>query len=46
VRRSPNASNDLPLAGRLPRDRARIVAVIDAALAGEITLRSQTARGL
>jgi hypothetical protein len=46
VFRTNHASNYLPLAGRLPRDRARIVDVIDAALAGKIRLRSEGARGL
>jgi radical SAM superfamily enzyme YgiQ (UPF0313 family) len=46
VFRTNHASNYLPLAGHLPRDRARIVSVIDAALAGKIPLRSEGARGL
>lgn len=46
VFRTNHASNYLPLAGRLPRDRARIVEVIDAALAGEIPLRGEASRGL
>jgi radical SAM superfamily enzyme YgiQ (UPF0313 family) len=46
VFRTNHASNYLPLAGRLPRDRARIVSVIDAALAGRIALRGEAARGL
>ena len=44
--RTNHASNYLPLAGRLPRDRQRIVEVIDAALDGKIRLRSEGARGL
>ncbi len=44
--RTNHASNYLPLAGKLPRDRAKIVGVIDAALAGEIPLRQEWMRGL
>jgi radical SAM superfamily enzyme YgiQ (UPF0313 family) len=44
--RTNHASNYLPLAGKLPRDRARITGVIDAALAGRIPLRSEARRGL
>jgi len=44
--RTNHASNYLPLGGRLPRDRERIVGVIEAALAGEIPLRSDAMRGL
>ncbi|HEX7600394.1 MAG TPA: radical SAM protein [Polyangiaceae bacterium] len=46
VFRTNHASNYLPLGGRLPRDRERIVEVIDAAIAGRIPLRSERSRGL
>jgi radical SAM superfamily enzyme YgiQ (UPF0313 family) len=44
--RTNHASNYLPLAGKLPRDRARIVGAIDAALAGKVRLRDEGTRGL
>lgn len=46
VFRTNHASNYLPLGGTLPNDRERIVAVIDAALAGAIPLRPESMRGL
>ncbi len=46
VFRTNHASNYLPLGGRLPRDAGRIVSVIDAALAGEVPLRTDASRGL
>jgi radical SAM superfamily enzyme YgiQ (UPF0313 family) len=46
VFRTNHASNYLPLAGRLPQDRERIVEVLDEALSGEIALRPEWARGL
>jgi len=44
--RTNHASNYLPLGGRLPRDRDRIVSVLDAALQGRVPLRPEGARGL
>lgn len=46
VFRTNHASNYLPLAGTLPRDRERIVAVLDDALAGRVALRPEWQRGL
>jgi radical SAM superfamily enzyme YgiQ (UPF0313 family) len=44
--RTNHASNYLPLSGRLPRDRERLVGVLDAALNGEVPLRPEWSRGL
>ena len=44
--RTNHASNYLPLGGRLPRDRERIVGVLDEALNGQIKLRPEWSRGL
>jgi radical SAM superfamily enzyme YgiQ (UPF0313 family) len=46
VFRTNHASNYLPLAGRLPRDRERIVSLLDKALAGDLALRPEWSRGL
>ncbi len=44
--RTNHASNYLPLGGRLPRDRARILGTLDAALDGAVPLRPEWSRGL
>ena len=44
--RTNHASNRLPLAGRIPRDSARLVQVIDLALQGQVPLRPEHLRGL
>jgi radical SAM superfamily enzyme YgiQ (UPF0313 family) len=46
VFRTNHASNYLPLSGRLPDDRERIVETIDSALAGHVLLRPEWSRGL
>ena len=44
--RTNHASNYLPLGGRLPRDREKLVRMLDMALAGEVPLRPEWSRGL
>jgi hypothetical protein len=44
--RTNHASNHLPVEGRLPRDRDRILAALDGALDGRTPLRPEWLRGL
>ena len=44
--RTHHASHYLPLGGRLPQDRDRILGVLDEALTGKIPLRPEWSRGL
>jgi radical SAM superfamily enzyme YgiQ (UPF0313 family) len=44
--RTNHASNYLPLAGRIPRDRDRLLPWLDAALSGKVPLRPEWTRGL
>ena len=44
--RTNHASNYLPLAGRLPRDRERLLQTLDEALEGRVPLIPENWRGL
>lgn len=44
--RCNHASNYLPLGGRLPADRDRLLAEVEAAMAGEVPLKPEWLRGL
>ena len=46
VFRTNHASSYLPIAGRLPTDREKILTAIDMALDGSIPLRPEFMRGL
>jgi len=46
VFRSNHASNYLPLGGRLPVDKERLLAAVAAAQAGEVALKPESLRGL
>ncbi len=46
VFRTNHASNYLPLQGRLPRDREKLLQILDKALSGQIPLRPEWSRGL
>lgn len=46
VFRSDHASNFLPLEGRLPADKDRLLAMLDSALQGKILMRPEYLRGL
>jgi hypothetical protein len=44
--RTNHASNYLPLGGRIPRDRERLLPLLDSALKGKVPLRPEWTRGL
>jgi radical SAM superfamily enzyme YgiQ (UPF0313 family) len=44
--RTNHASNYLPVSGRLPRDRDRLLEILDAAISGDLPLRPEWFRGL
>jgi hypothetical protein len=44
--RSNHASNYLPLEGRFPRDKERLLSILDDALSGRVRLRPESMRGL